>query len=221
MNINAVIFGATGMVGRGTLIECLEHPAVTAVTVIGRRSCGTEHQKLKEIIHDDFLDYSSIEKELSGFNACFFCIGVSAAGMTEEAYHVITHDYAVAAAEVLSRLNPDMTFIYVSGAGADHTLKSRMMWARVKGKAENTVKSYPFKAVYVFRHAFIQPKKGVNPSYFFYKLARPLYPLLRRFPSFVTSTVEVGRAMINVVLHGADKQTLENKDIVAIARRND
>jgi hypothetical protein len=206
------------MIGKGVLIECLEHPDVKSVLVIGRRSCEMEHQKLREIIHTDFLDYSSIQEELSGYNACFFCLGISAAGMKEQTYHTITHDYAVKAADVLSRQNPDMIFCFVSGAGTDETQKSRMMWARVKGKTENSLKVYPFKALYLFRPAMIMPRKGVKPSYLFYKIARPLYPLLKRFPKFVTNTEEVGQAMIKVVLHGADKQTLENIDIVNTAR---
>ncbi len=217
--IKAVLFGATGMIGSGVLIECLDNVEVESVLVIGRRSCGKRHEKLKEIIHDNFLDYSIIEGELSGYNVCFFCLGVSAIGMSEEQYHIITHDYSVKAAEVLSRLNPDMTFCFISGAGADDTLKSRMMWARVKGKAENSLKSFPFKDLYLMRPAYIQPVKGVKPSYFMYKVLRPIYPLLKLFfPKYVTNTGELGQAMINAVLYGSARKTLENKDIIQLAK---
>jgi uncharacterized protein YbjT (DUF2867 family) len=221
IKIKAILFGATGMIGSGVLIECLDSVEVGSVLAISRRSTGKKHEKLKEIIHDNFLDYSAIEGELSGYNACFFCLGAASAGMSEEQYHLITHDYAVKAAEVLSRLNPDMTFCFVSGAGTDDTLKSRMMWARVKGKAENSLKSFPFKRLYLMRPAFIQPVKGVKPSYFMYKVLRPLYPLLRRlFPKYVTNTAEVGQAMIHAVLYGAEKQTLENKDLIQLAKKS-
>jgi uncharacterized protein YbjT (DUF2867 family) len=219
--IKAIVFGATGMIGSGVLIECIENAAVGSVLVISRRSTGKKHEKLKEIIHDNYLDYSAIEGELSGYNACFFCLGTASAGKSEEQYHLITHDYAVKAAEVLSRLNPDMTFCFVSGAGTDDTLKSRMMWARVKGKAENSLKAFPFKNLYLMRPAYIQPVKGVRPSYFMYKVLKPLYPLLKRlFPKYVTNTEEVGQAMINAVLHGAEKQTLENKDLIQLAKKS-
>jgi uncharacterized protein YbjT (DUF2867 family) len=219
MEINAVIFGATGMIGQGVLIEALEHPEVASVLVVGRRSCGVQHEKLKEIIQDDYLDYGDIENQLSGYNACFFCIGVSSSGMSPETYYTITHDYAVAAADVLSRLNPDMVFCFISGAGTDDKEKSRMRWARVKGKAENSLKSFPFKGLYLMRPAYIQHRKGVRPSYAFYKIFAPVYPALRfLFPKTVTNTEEVGRAMINAVRVGADKQTIENGDIIALAK---
>ena len=140
MEVNAIIFGATGHIGQGVLIECLEHPRVRSVLVIGRKSCGREHKKLREIIHADYLDYSAIEKDLAGYNACFFCLGVSSVGMSEKEYTLITHDYAIKVAEVLSGQNRDMTFCFISGAGTDEHEKSRMMWARVKGRTENALK---------------------------------------------------------------------------------
>ena len=219
MKINAILFGATGMIGKGVLLECLEHPNVSKILVIGRRSCGVEHPKLNEIIHTDFLNYSTIEEKLAGFNACFFCLGVSSSGMTEQDYHLITHDYAVKAAEVLSDKNPDMTFCFISGAGTDETGKSRMMWARVKGKAENSLKSFPFNNLYLFRPAFIHPQKGIKPSYTFYKIIGPFYPLLRFiFPKYISTTEEVGQAIINAVLYGVDRQVLESKDIIQLAK---
>ncbi len=220
MEINVIIFGATGMIGQGVLIESLEHPDVKSILVIGRRSCGVQNEKLQEIIHTDYLNYTGIEQELSGYNACFFCLGVSSSGMPPETYYTITHDYAVAAADVLSSLNPEMVFCFISGAGTDDTEKSRMRWARVKGKAENSLKSFPFKGLYLMRPAYIQHRKGVKPSYVFYRIFAPLYPLLRfLFPKMVTNTEEVGRAMINAVLFGTDKQTLENRDIIALAKK--
>src|SRR5512133_1123004 len=148
MGIKAIVFGATGMVGEGVLHEALKHPAVDAVLVIGRRSCGVDHPKLKEIIHKDFFDYSSIENQLRGYNACFFCLGVSSIGMKEDEYRRLTYDLTMAAAIALSRLNPDMVFCYVSGAGTDSSEQGRSMWARVKGKTENDLMKLPFKAVY-------------------------------------------------------------------------
>jgi uncharacterized protein YbjT (DUF2867 family) len=220
MDINVILFGATGMIGQGVLIECLDHPAVKSLLVVGRRSCGVQHDTLQEIIHTDFMDYTAIEDQLTGYNACFFCLGISSTGMTEEAYHRITHDYAVQAAAVLAAHNPTMTFCYISGAGADATEKSRTMWARVKGKAENALKAFPFKNVYLMRPAFVHPVKGVTPSYTFYKVVGPLFPVLRfLFPAYVTTTAEVGQALINVVLYGSDKQTLENRDMIQQAQR--
>ena len=220
MTINAILFGASGMIGQGVLFECLEHPNVSKILSIGRRSCGVEHPKLNEIIHTDFLNYSTIEEKLTGFNACFFCLGVPSSGMTEQEYHLITHDFAVKAAEVLSAKNPDMTFCFVSGAGTDETGKSLMMWARVKGKAENSLKTIPFNNLYLFRLAVVYPKKGIKPSYSLYKIIGPFYSLLRFiFPKYISNTEEVGQAMINAVLYGVDKQILESKDIFQLANR--
>ena len=144
MNIKAIIFGATGMVGEGVLHIALNHPDVESVLVIGRKSCGTKHPKLKELIHNDFYDYSTIEEHLIGYNACFFCLGVSSVGMNEQDYHRVTFDLTVQAATTLARLNRDMTFGYVSGTGTDSTEQGRMMWARVKGKTENHLMKLPF-----------------------------------------------------------------------------
>ena len=219
MEINAIIFGATGHIGQGVLIECLENPAVRTVLSIGRRPSGATHDKLKEVEHHDFLDYSSIRGILSGYNACFFCLGVSSVGMSEEKYHLITHDYAVRAAETLCELNNEMVFCFISGAGADDTLKSRLMWARVKGKTENSLKALPFKAAYIFRPAYIQPVKGVKPSMAMYRIVRHFYPVLKLlFPKMATTTEEVGRAMIRVVRHGYEKKVLENPDIIKAGR---
>lgn len=219
--IDAVLFGATGMIGSGVLIECLEHPEVRSVLVIGRKSCGVKHQKLTEVIHQNFLDYSAIEQKLSGYSACFFCLGISSNGMSEEEYHTITHDYAVKAGEVLVKHNPGMTFCFISGMGADDTLKSRLMWARVKGKAENSLKSLPFKRVYVMRPGFVQPEKGIVSPHVLYRLFRPFYPVVKfLFPKLVSTTSEVGMAMINAVRYDTGKQTLENEDIIKLGRES-
>lgn len=220
MEIKAILFGTTGQIGQGVLVECLAHPDVTSVLVIGRSSCGVEDEKITEIIHGDLLDYSAIQDKLAGYNACFYCLGVSSVGMSKEEYHKITYDYTLKAAEVLTRLNKEMTFCFISGAGTDDKEKSRMMWARVKGKAENVLKTYPFKNLYLMRPAYIQPVKGVKSRLKMYRFTGPLYPLLRLlFPKSVTNTEEVGRALIHAVLYGYEKQTLENSDIIKLAKK--
>jgi uncharacterized protein YbjT (DUF2867 family) len=221
MSARIIIFGATGHIGQGVLIECLESPDVSTVLVVGRRSCGKSDPKLREILHDDFLDFSAIEDELTDLNACLFCLGISSIGMSEDDYHRITHDFAVATAEVLLRQNPEMIFCFVSGAGADDTLRSRMMWDRVKGKAENSLKAMPFKAVYIFRPAYVQPVKGVKTTYRMYRILRHFYPLLKLFgPKYVITTEDMGQAMLNAALIGSDKQVLENRDIKELAKSN-
>jgi len=216
--MKVLIFGATGMVGMGVLLECLDDPVVTAVTAVGRRPCGVEHDRLEELVLDDFHDYSGREDELSGFDACFFCLGVSAAGMKEPDYYRITYELTMAAARTLVRLNPRMTFCYVSGSGTDSTEQGRMMWARIKGKTENALMELPFEACYLFRPAFIQPVRGVESSTALYRalytVMSPLYPVWKAlFPGFVTTTELVGRAMINAVTQGYPDQILENRDI--------
>ncbi len=220
--MKAIVFGATGMVGQGVLLECLEHADVSAVLAVVRSSCGVEHEKLSEVIHSDFLDYSSIEHQIAGFDACFFCLGVSAAGMSEAGYHRMTYEFAVAAAEMLVRQNPDMTFCYVSGAGTDSSERGRSMWARVKGKTENHLMRLPFKASFMFRPAYIQPLKGIKSKTRVYRMIYtvmgPFYPLLKTlFPKYVTTTEKVGRAMIRVARDGYARQVLENSDINTLA----
>ena len=222
MEIKAILYGATGHIGQGVLIECLAHPDVKSVLVIGRKGCGVKDDKITEIIHRDFMDYSPVEHRLSGYNACFFCLGVSSAGMPEEEYKTITYDYTRTAAEVLTTQNKDMTFCFISGAGTDDKEKSRMMWARVKGKAENVLKTYPFKNLYLMRPAYIQPMKGVETRLKIYKFLGPLYPVLRfLFPKMVTNTVELGKAMIHAVIYGYEKQTLENSDIIKLGKKGE
>jgi len=213
--INAIIFGATGMVGEGVLHECLKHPDIESVLVINRRSCGVNHEKLREIIHTDFLNISPIEYDLAGYNACYFCMGVSSIGKKEEVYTRLTYDLTFHVANTLVKLNPEMTFCYISGAGTDSTENGRSMWARVKGKTENDLMKLPFKASYMFRPGYIQPTKGLKNTYKFYKVVAPIYPLIKLlFSKYVCTLEEIGLSMINVTLFGSDKQILECKDIL-------
>ena len=219
MKINAIITGTTGMVGEGVLYECLLHPDVESVLVINRTPCGIKHEKLKEIIHKDFLDLSSIEDQLKEYNACYFCAGISSMGKSEEQYKRITYDLTLNFANTLLRSNPDMTFCYVSGVGTDSTEKGRSMWARVKGKTENDLMKLQFKAAYMFRPGYIQPTKGLKNAYNAYKIFVPFYPILKKlFPKYVTTLREIGLAMINVTLYGSDKKILECRDIVKLSK---
>lgn len=218
MGLKVIITGTTGMVGKGVLLECLEHPAVSEVLIINRSSIGMQHPKLKELIHKDFYNLQPVREQLQGYDACFFCLGVSSVGMSEEAYAKPTYDLTLHFAETV--INADMTFIYVSGSGTDSTEKGSIMWARVKGKTENALLKMPFKAAYMFRPGVILPVKGVKsktPLYnFFYVIMRPIFPLMSKMNS-VTDSAKVGQAMINVALHGSDKVHLENKDINELA----
>ena len=216
--MNVVLFGATGMVGQGVLRECLLAPDVESVAAIGRTATGIAHPKLRDIVHRDLMDYRAIETQLSGFDACFFCLGVTSAGMTEEDYSRITYGITMAAAETLARLNPQMTFVYVSGSGTDGTERGRTMWARVKGKTENTLLRMPFRAAYMFRPGFIVPMDGIaskTRSYrIFYNVLAPVLPLLRKlFPKSILTTRELGQAMLTVVRSGAPKRVLEASDM--------
>jgi uncharacterized protein YbjT (DUF2867 family) len=220
--MNVLIFGATGMIGQGVLRECLLDAGVQLVITVGRTATGVQHPKLREIVQRDLWNYSSIETELSGLDACFFCLGVSAAGMQEADYERVTYGIAMAAAESLFRLNPQMTFVYVSGAGTDSSEQGRMMWARVKGKTENALMRLPFKAVYLFRPGFIQPLHGARSKTavyrVFYVLLKPVLPMLRwAFPDSILTTEQIGRAMLAVVRKGSPKRILESRDIRAIA----
>jgi uncharacterized protein YbjT (DUF2867 family) len=219
--MNVLLFGATGMVGQGVLRECLLDPEVQRVVTIGRTPTGAKHPKLRQVVHPDLGHYAEIEPELSGFDACFFCLGVSSAGMKEEEYARVTYGITVAAAETLSRLNPQMTFIYVSGSGTDSTEKGRSMWARVKGKTENVLLRLPFAGAYMFRPGMIQPLHGIKPKTIWYRVLYdvlgPLLPLLRRvFPNQVLTTEEIGQAMLAVARRGYPKPILEMKDIRAV-----
>jgi uncharacterized protein YbjT (DUF2867 family) len=216
--MDVVIFGASGMVGQGVLRECLLDPDVRRVVTVGRSGTGQQHSKLEEIVHGDLLDLSPIESKLAGLDACFYCLGMASSGMTEEAYARVTYEYTVSVAATLSRLNPAMTFVFVSGAGTDSTERGRIMWARVKGRAENAVQRFPFKAAYMFRPGVIRPMHGIQSrtkAYrLFYTVARPLLPLLKLlFPNSMTTTEQIGKAMLVAAKRGAPKAILETSDI--------
>ena len=214
--MKVVLFGGSGMVGQGVLRECLGDDDVTSVVSIVRTATGASHPKLREVVHGDFFDFSSIGGDLAGADACFFTLGVSVAGMSEEAYRRVTYDLTLAAAATLQRINPAMTFVYVSGAGTDSTERGRTMWARVKGATENALLAM-FPNAYMFRPALIQPMHGIRSktrSYrIFYAVARPFLPILRAFPKYVTTTERLGRAMLAVAKHGAPARVLESADI--------
>ena len=220
--MNVILFGATGMVGQGVLRECLLDPDVHQILSIVRTPSNQPHPKLRELVHTDFFDYSAIEPELTGFDACFFSLGVSSTGMDEAKYTHLTHDLTLAAATTLARLNPQMTFVYVSGAGTDSTEHGRTMWARVKGKTENDLLKLPFHAAYMFRPAFIQPLHGIRSKtrlyQFFYTALNPILPLLKSaFPKYITTTEELARAMLNVARNGYPTPILATPDIIRAA----
>ncbi len=219
--MNILLFGASGMVGQGVLRECLLDPDVERVLSIVRAPTGQSNPKLRELVHKDFFDFAAIESELPGYDACFFCLGVSSAGMKEADYRHVTYDITMAAARLLARLNLAMTFIYVSGLGTDSSERGRTMWARVKGKTENDLLRLAFKAAYMFRPGGIVPLHGVRSKTGFvqatYAVLGPLLPLLYRvFPQYVTTTEQMGRAMLKVAKRGTPKSILETADINAI-----
>ncbi len=219
MKIRAIVTGATGMVGEGVLHECLLHPDVEAVLVLGRKPCGVVHPKLKEIVHGNFFDISGIEGQLIGYNACYFCLGVSSVGMKEDEYNRLTYDLTMHVATTLARMEPGMTFCYVSGASTDSTEKGKSMWARVKGRTENHLLKLLFSKAYMFRPGYMHPTPGLKNTLKYYKYFSWLYPALRAaFPGAVSTLSELGLAMINVTLRGYPKQVLEVKDIVALAK---
>jgi uncharacterized protein YbjT (DUF2867 family) len=216
--MKVIVFGATGMVGQGVLRECLRDPDVTQVLTVGRAATGQPHSKLREIVHRDFLDFSAIENDITGYDACFFCLGVTSLGLDEARYRHLTYDITLAAARPLARLNPGMTFVYVTGAGADSTGQGRVMWARVKGKTENDLLKLPFKAAYMFRPGAIQPLHGVRSKTAWvqgiYVATAPLLSFLHRVaPKYVTTSEVVGRAMLAVAKRGYPKPILEMDDI--------
>jgi uncharacterized protein YbjT (DUF2867 family) len=220
--MNVILFGATGMVGQGVLRECLLDSGVHQILSLVRTPSGQQNPKLRELVHANFFDYSAIEPQLTGYDACFFSLGVSSAGMDEAKYTHLTYDLTLAAAATLARLNPQMTFIYVSGAGTDSTERGRSMWARVKGKTENDLLKLPFRAAYMFRPGLIQPLHGIRSKTrlyrAFYTILNPLLSLFRSaFPKHITTTEELGRAMLNVARNGYPKTVLETPDIVRAA----
>ena len=218
MKIKAIITGSTGMVEEGVLHECLRHKEVESVLVINRKPCGVIHHKLTEIIHKDFNDLSAIKDQLAGYNACYFCAGVSSIGKKEEEYKKITYDLTLNFAKTLKGINRGMVFCYVSGEGTDSSEKGRLMWARVKGKTENDILKMGFKDAYMFRPGYIKPIEGLRHAYKISKAVAPLYPMLEKlFPSHVVTLEELGTAMINSTLNGSEKKILECEEIRKLA----
>ena len=221
--MKVVLFGGSGMVGQSVLRECLLDPEVEQVVSVVRKESGARHSKLREVVHGDFFDFSSIEPELAGAGACFFTLGITSAGMSEDEYRRVTNDKTMAAAKALLHVSPQSIFVYVSGSGTDSTERGRVMWARVKGATENALLAMPFKAAYMFRPAAIQPMHGIRSktgSYrVLYAIFRPVLPLLRALlPRYVTTTERIGKAMIEAAKHGAPARVLESADINALAR---
>ncbi len=215
--MKVLLFGATGMVGQGVLRECLQDSGVTHVLAVGRIPTAIGHPKLRDLILTDLLSYQNVEPELAGYDACFFCLGATAAGRTEAEYAAINHAIPVAVGTTLARVNPGMTFIYVSGAGTDSTEQGRIMWARVKGRTENDLLRLALNA-FMFRPAIIQPMHGEISKTWAYRVLiatfKPIFPLLRRlFPGFVTTTERIGRAMLHVARTGNTERVLENRNI--------
>jgi uncharacterized protein YbjT (DUF2867 family) len=218
MKIKTIITGATGMVGEGVLLACLNHPDVEQVLVINRKPGGLSHPKLREVIHADFFDLTPIESQLIGYNACFFCLGVSSVGMSQAQYKHVTYDLTLGAAQLLAKLNPELAFCYVTGAGTDSSEQGRVAWARVKGATENALLK-SFKRAYMFRPAFMKATAGQKNLKSLYKSLAWIYPIGRAlFPQRFCTLEEVGRAMINAVSKGYPKPILEVKDIVELAR---
>jgi uncharacterized protein YbjT (DUF2867 family) len=217
--MKVIITGTTGMVGEGVLHECLQHPQVEAVLIINRKPYGLSHPKLTEIIHQDFYNFAPIASQLSGYDACFFCLGITSVGMKEEAYYKVTHTLTLHVATILAQQNPSMTFCYVSGASTDSTEKGRVMWARVKGKTENDLMKLPFRQVYAFRPGFIKPTKGLSHAHKFYRYINWAFPIGRAlFPAGFCTMKELGMSMINIIIHGYSKKVVEGKDIIKLAQ---
>jgi uncharacterized protein YbjT (DUF2867 family) len=222
MKLKVIITGVTGMVGEGVLHECIHHPSVESILIVGRRASGITNPKVKELLVKDFFSLDEIKPDLQGYNACFFCLGVSAVGMKEADYERMTYQLTMHFATLLSTLNQGMTFSYISGSGTDSSEKGRQMWARVKGKTENHLAALPFKAVYLFRPGYMQPTAGLKNSLKYYRYIGWMYPALRfLFPGFVTTLKELGLAMIEASFAGYDRKIIEVKDIVKLAARSD
>lgn len=217
--MKVIITGTTGMVGEGVLIECLAHPRVTDVLSVSRRPMGVTHPKLKEYIVPDFLSLKEDDERLKGYDACFFCAGVSSVGMSEADYTRISYDMTMAFAKAVGP-NPAMSFVYVSGAGTDSTEKGRVMWARVKGRTENALMKLPFKQAFAFRPGFIEPTDGQRNVARYYRYLSRLFPVMRvLFPNLMSSMKQVGQAMISAAQNGYDKNVIEVKDIKVLAKR--
>jgi uncharacterized protein YbjT (DUF2867 family) len=218
--MRAIITGATGMVGEGVLLECLNHPDVNQVLVINRRPGGVSHPKLAELIHEDFFNLAPIEERLAGFDACFFCLGVSSVGISKEEYARMTYELTLNVARLLARVNPAMTFCYVTGAGTDGSEQGRVAWARVKGATENALLRL-FKNAYMFRPGFMKPTPGQKNVKNYYRYIGWLYPIGRAlYPAGFCTLREVALAMIQVARRGGPRQILEVHDIVELARES-
>ena len=217
MKLRVILTGATGMVGEGVLHECLNHPDVETVLVLGRRASGLSHPKMKEILHNDFFNITPIAEQLRGYNTCLFCSGVSSVGMMEEEFYRLTYTLTLHVAGVLANNNPGMMFCYISGSATDSTEKGRVMWARVKGKTENDLMKLPFKSVYNFRPGFMKPTPGLKNTLPYYKYILWLYPVLRKvFPNFVSTLAELGQAMIKTCLNGDKSHIVEVGEIKSL-----
>jgi len=221
-----IITGTTGMIGKGVLLECLDHKGISEVLSIGRNKTGIQHPKLKEIVHQDFSDFSSLRKKLSAYDACFFCMGVSAGGMKKEEYTKMTYGFTMALANLLYEINPKITFNYVSGEGTDSSEKGRAMWARVKGKTENDLINKGFHRVLMFRRGIIIPLRGIKSRTKSYQFAYDYFMWLVKFvkflaPNSVVNTTQIGLAMINSVIHGYEKNILRPSDIIQLSQKSD
>ncbi|MEO9851653.1 MAG: NAD-dependent epimerase/dehydratase family protein [Reichenbachiella sp.] len=223
MGLKVIITGATGMVGKGVLLECLDHQIINHVLVIGRTPTGLDHPKLKELIHTDFLDFGNVEHELTGYDACYLCMGVSAGGLKEEKYKELTYDFTLILAKTLLAQNPEMTCIYVSGEGTDSSEKGRTMWARVKGKTENDLLGLGFKQAFMFRPGAIIPLRGIKSKtkvyQFMYDYFMWLVKLMKLLaPNSVVNTTQIGQAMINATLRGYDEKIIRPKGILELSK---
>ncbi len=224
--MRVVLFGATGMIGSGVLLECLDDPRIESVISVVRHPSGVAHAKLHELVHEDFLDYVPICAEFAGVDACLFCLGISSAGMSEADYRRVTYEFTLAAAKEILAESPHATFCYVSGAGTDGTGRGRVMWARVKGQTENALFAMGFRSAFMFRPGYIQPMRGVRSKTALYQLVYtltgPLYPLMHLLvPSYVTTTVDLAHAMIEAAGRGYERQVLETPDINRLAQQYD
>lgn len=222
--MKVVIFGASGMVGQSVLRECLLDTQVRSILTVGRGPLGTTQQRHRHITHADFLNFGPLEKDFKGLDACFYCVGIASAGLTEAEYKKVTCDYTLAAAKTLLKVNPQIAFIFVSGAGADSSESGRIMWGRIKGKTENALFAMPFKAVYAIRPAFIQPLHGITSRTRLYRVLYrvfwPFMPLIKFLaPSLITTTEDLGKVMIHLAHQGVPQHLLESRDIVALAKK--
>ncbi|WP_321370323.1 NAD-dependent epimerase/dehydratase family protein [uncultured Draconibacterium sp.] len=222
--MKVIVTGATGMVGKGVLLECLDHKSVEKVLVIGRNPVDVTHPKLEELIHNDFSDFSTVKEQLAGYDACFLCMGISSVGMKENDFKKITYDYTLSLAGELLLLNPETTITYVSGEGTDSSEKGRVMWARVKGKTENDLIKLGFKQAFMFRPGFIIPLRGIKSRTKAYQFMYDYFMWLVRLfkalaPNAVVNTTQVGKAMINCTLYGYNAVIIKPKDIIQLAEK--